>query len=83
VRPVRRKPLAEFYDPSKIVKSPSFGAQFTMMCPFMYLAHYDLAGNPQGRSHLQSLGISPDLIRLSIGLENPEEIMEELARTLG
>jgi len=77
-----KKPLAEFYDPSRIVKSPSFGTHFTMMCPFMYLAHYDLAGNPEGRQKLQELGISPDLIRLSIGLEPAEEIIAELSRTL-
>ncbi|MEX0322222.1 MAG: PLP-dependent transferase [Puniceicoccaceae bacterium] len=77
-----RKPLKDFYDASRIAKSPSFGARFTMMCPFMYLAHYDLVSNEAGREFLQGLGVPPDLIRLSIGLEPVEAIMEELDRTL-
>ena len=77
-----RKPLAEFYDPSGIVKSPSFGTRFTMMCPFMYLAHYELAGNSAGRAQLREQGINPDLIRLSVGLEPAEAIIAELDRTL-
>lgn len=77
-----RKPLAEFYDPSRLVKSPSFGARFTMMCPFMYLAHYDLVSNPEGRATLRKHGVDPDLIRLSVGLEPADDIINELQRTL-
>ncbi len=77
-----RKPVEGFHDPSRIVKSPSFGARFTMMCPFMYLAHYDLVRSPNGRARLRTLGIDPDLIRLSVGLEPPEAIIGELERTL-
>ncbi len=77
-----RKPLADFYDPSRLVKSPSFGARFTMMCPFMYLAHFDLVRSPEGRQHLLKQGVDPDLIRLSIGLEPVEAIIAELDRTL-
>lgn len=77
-----RKPLSKFYDPSRIAKSPSFGARFSMMCPFMYLAHYDLVSTAAGRNLLGSLGVPPDLVRLSIGLEPVDEIMAELDRTL-
>jgi len=77
------KPLRSFYDPSRIVKSPSFGTRFTMMCPFMYLAHYDLVSTREGRAFLAANGICPDLVRLSIGLEPVDLILEELGRTLG
>lgn len=77
-----RKPVEAFHDPSRIVKSPSFGARFTMMCPFMYLAHYELLRSTSGRAHLRSLGIDPELIRLSVGLEPVESIIAELERTL-
>ena len=77
-----RKPLATFYDRSRLVKSPSFGARFTMMCPFMYLAHYDLVRSPSGRQFLRKQGVDPDLIRLCVGLEPPEAIIAELERTL-
>lgn len=77
-----KKPLAEFYDPSRIVKSPSFGARFSMMCPFMYLAHYNLVKSDEGRATLRSHGVDPDLIRLSVGLEPVDAIIAELGRTL-
>jgi cystathionine gamma-synthase len=77
-----RNLVAQFYDPSHIVKSPSFGARFTMMCPFMYLAHYDLVKTEDGRRILREHGVEPDLIRLSIGLEPAGAIIKELERTL-
>ncbi|MGA1205285.1 MAG: PLP-dependent transferase [Opitutales bacterium] len=77
-----RRPLAEFYDPSHIVKSPSFGTRFTMMCPFMYLAHYDLVRTGSGRELLRQKGVDPDLVRLSVGLEPADKIIAELDRTL-
>jgi cystathionine gamma-synthase len=41
----------------------------------MYLAHYDLVNNPEGRAYLKNLGIDPDLIRVSVGSEKIEEIL--------
>ncbi len=76
------KPLAAFHDPSRIVKSPSFGARFTLMCPFMYLAHYDMVRTAEGRARLRACGLDPDLVRLSVGLEPAEHIIAELDRTL-
>ena len=77
-----RRPLAEFYDRSRLVKSPSFGTRWTMMCPFMYLAHYDLVSTASGRAILEKQGLDPHLVRLSVGLEPVEAILEELDRTL-
>lgn len=74
--------LAAFYDRSRIVKSPSFGARFTLMCPFMYLAHYDLVSTPAGQALLRANGIDPRLIRLSVGTEPAEAIIAELDRCL-
>jgi cystathionine gamma-synthase len=79
---VPKKPLDRFYDPSRIAKSPSFGTRFSMMCPFMYLAHYDLASTDPGRALLREQGIHPDLVRLSVGCEPAGEIIAELDRTL-
>jgi hypothetical protein len=39
--------LAAFYDACPIVKGPSFGTVFTLMCPFMYLVR---AGRTGGRA---------------------------------
>lgn len=71
-------PVAEFYDRAPIVKGPSFGTTFTMMCPFLYLAHYDLVSSPSGRAFLQKHGLDPELIRLSVGTEPLADIQAAL-----
>lgn len=75
--------LASFYDRVRLAKGPSFGLQFTLLCPFLYLAHYDLVKSPQGRQRLQQAGIPPELVRLSVGMEPVEEIIGALAEALG
>lgn len=66
--------LEKFYDTVRMMKGPSFGARFTLLCPFMYLAHYDLVTTEAGRAHLASVGIDPKLIRISVGEEDYEAI---------
>ena len=75
-------PLANFYDRLRLPKGPSFGMKTTLICPFMYLAHYDLATTPAGRASLEAAGLSPDLLRLSVGVEPVEEIIAALAEAL-
>lgn len=77
-----RKPLPEFYDRLRLAKGPSFGMKRTLICPFMYLAHYDLVTTPEGRAELSRSGIDPDLLRLSIGCEPAKEIIDALAEAL-
>ena len=67
--------MEKFYDKAELMKGPSFGVYFTLLCPFMYLAHYDMVMNAQGRGHLLEVGIDPDLIRISVGAE-PYEVIE-------
>ena len=62
--------------------SNSFGITTTLICPFMYLAHYDLVTTTAGRAELASFGINPELLRLSIGCEPVEDIMEALGEAL-
>ncbi len=76
-------PLKQFYDRARIVKGPSFGTTFTMMCPFMYLAHFDQASTEKGRAELRACGLNPELIRLSAGVEDIEEIKQALGEGLG
>ncbi|PXA03778.1 hypothetical protein DDZ13_10855 [Coraliomargarita sinensis] len=66
--------MAKFYDAVNIMKGPSFGTRYTLLCPFMYLAHYDLVTTEEGRAWLRSIGIDPDLIRISVGEEDYEAI---------
>lgn len=66
--------LERFYDAIAVMKGPSFGTRFTVLCPFMYLAHYDLVTSPDGRNFLNSVGIAPELVRISVGAELYEAI---------
>lgn len=77
-----RRPLAEFYDRVRMVKGPSFGAAFSILCPFLYLAHYDLVRSEAGRQHLQAAGLPPELLRLSVGFEDPETLIAVLNEAL-
>jgi cystathionine gamma-synthase len=79
---VPRGDLASFYDRVRVVKGPSFGVNFTLLCPFMYLAHYDLVSTPEGRKKLANLGIDPALIRVSVGAEPYEQIEAAFAEAL-
>jgi cystathionine gamma-synthase len=70
--------LARVYDRLRLPKGPSFGMQTTLLCPFMYLAHYDLVTTAAGRARLAADGLDPDLLRLSVGTEPVDEIIAAL-----
>jgi cystathionine beta-lyase/cystathionine gamma-synthase len=75
-------PLERFYDRVGIPKGPSFGMANSLMCPYLYLAHYDLVRTEAGRAELAAHGLNPALIRLSIGLEPPDAIIAALETAL-
>ncbi len=75
--------LEKFYDRLRLPKGPSFGMTTTLICPFMYLAHYDLVTTPAGLAELAASKLDPDLLRLCIGTEPVEEIIASLAEALG
>lgn len=64
------------YDRMAICKGPSLGTIFTLACPFTLLAHYTEL------DWAESCGVSRHLIRLSVGLEDPEELWRRLDRAL-
>jgi cystathionine gamma-synthase len=75
--------LDSFYDRLRLPKGPSFGMRTTLICPFMYLAHYDLVRTPAGRAELMANGLDPDMLRLCVGTEPAGEIIDALAEALG
>jgi len=75
-------PMKEFYDRCPLVKGPSFGAVFSILCPYLYLAHYDLVSTEEGRRKLAESGLNPELLRLSVGSEDPDAIIEALGKGL-
>lgn len=77
-----RRPLEEFYDRIQAAKGPSFGMTFTILCPFLYLAHYDLVSTKEGRDVLRASGIDPDLIRISVGTEPSDQIIATFEEAL-
>jgi len=75
--------LEDFYDRLRLAKGPSFGMRTTLICPFMYLAHYDMVSTETGRAELSANGLDPDLLRLSVGTEPTDEIIAALQEALG
>jgi cystathionine gamma-synthase len=75
-------PLANFYDRLRLPKGASFGMKNTLVCPFIFLAHYDLVTSDSGSEKLRKSGIEPELVRLSIGCEPAEDIIAALAEAL-
>jgi len=75
-------PIERFYDRVGIPKGPSFGMANSLLCPYLYLAHYDLVRTEAGRAELAAHGLDASLIRLSIGLEPPDTIIAALAEAL-
>ena len=64
------------YDRLPFCKGPSLGTLFTLACPFTLLAHYTEL------DWAESCGVSRYLIRISVGLEDPEELWQRLERAL-
>lgn len=62
------------YDKLDLVKGPSFGVEFTIASPFLWLAHFSEVTSPEGRAAVRAAGLDPDLLRISVGLEPTEEI---------
>jgi cystathionine gamma-synthase len=77
-----RGSLEDFYDRLNLPKGPSFGMQTTVLCPYIFLAHYDLVATPSGRAELEACGLDPDLLRLSVGAEPAKDIIASLAEAL-
>lgn len=70
-------PLQAYYDRLGMLKGPSFGSEFTLGMPYVYLAHYDLLRTTEGRGELASLGIESELLRVSIGINSAENIISD------
>jgi cystathionine gamma-synthase len=74
--------LENFYDRLRFAKGPSFGMKTTLICPFMYLAHYDLVTTPAGIAELAASKLDPDLLRMCVGTEPVADIIEVLREAL-
>ena len=66
----------QFYDSLEFCKGTSIGTNFTLVCPYTLLAHYDEL------DWAETCGVSRNLIRVSCGLEPAEVIIERMKRAL-
>lgn len=74
------KPFDEVYNNLNFPKGPSLGTEFTLLMPYVYLAHYDLITSESGRELLEANNIPIDLLRISVGNENIDDIIAEFER---
>jgi cystathionine gamma-synthase len=70
----KRSPI--IYDNLEVSKGPSLGTDFTLACPFTLLAHYTEL------EWAEACGVPRNLIRISVGLEDPEELWERISRAM-
>ena len=56
------------------------GTNFTLLMPYVYLAHYDLIICKEGQELLKMNNIPIDLLRVSVGTENIDDIIGEFKR---
>ncbi|RXK11649.1 cystathionine gamma-synthase [Halarcobacter mediterraneus] len=74
------KPFEEVYDKLNFAKGPSLGTEFTLLMPYTYLAHYDLIKSEKGHKELEEIDLPINLLRISVGIEPIEEIINEFKR---
>ncbi|CDR38998.1 CYFA0S02e10330g1_1 [Cyberlindnera fabianii] len=65
-----------FFDELQLSKGPSLGTNFTLVCPYSILAHY------QELDEIAKWGVDRNLVRLSIGLEEKDELLKTMNQAL-
>lgn len=65
-----------FFDALRISKGPNLGMNYSLACPYTILAHYDEL------DFAESCGVSPFLVRVSVGLEEPQDLIDRFERAL-
>jgi cystathionine gamma-synthase len=66
----------KFYDALRVCKGPSLGTNFTLVCPYTLLAHYEEL------DWVESVGVSRWLIRVSAGLEDTTDLIARFDEAL-
>jgi len=65
-----------FYDALQVCKGPSLGTNFTLVCPYTLLAHYEEL------DWAASCGVPSHLIRVSAGLEDSADLIDRFEKAL-
>ncbi|MGL1890152.1 MAG: aminotransferase class I/II-fold pyridoxal phosphate-dependent enzyme [Spirochaetaceae bacterium] len=72
--------IAKVYDNLLLPKGPSLGSEFPIIMSYTLLAHYNETKNDEGLKYLKELGMSPDLLRISIGIDDPSFIINTVKK---
>ncbi|RXJ98851.1 cystathionine gamma-synthase [Arcobacter sp. CECT 8986] len=75
-----KKDFRKIYDNLNFAKGPSLGTEFTLLMPYIYLAHYDYIITKKGQDFLKKMNLPIDLLRISVGCENIDDIIDEFKR---
>jgi len=70
------KKAIRVYDALRVCKGPSLGTNFTLVCPYVLLAHY------KELDWAEACGVPSHLIRVSVGLEEPEDLWRRFESAL-
>lgn len=65
-----------FFDRLRLCKGPSLGTNYSIACPYTLLAHYNEL------DWAERCGVSRHLVRVSIGLEDPQELIARFDEAL-
>jgi cystathionine gamma-synthase len=74
------KEVSYYYNRLLFAKGPSLGTNFTLLMPYVYMAHYQSLKTKSGRQKLAEMGMNPELLRFSIGLEPVDQIISNLQK---
>lgn len=66
----------KFYDHLDVPKGPSLGTNFTLAVAYAQIAH------PRELDWAAGYDVPPHLVRISVGLEDPEELAKVVERAL-
>jgi cystathionine gamma-synthase len=70
------KKTPKVYDALRVCKGPSFGTPFTLVCPYVMLAHYHELEWAEG------CGVPSSLLRVSCGLESINSLTAKFEEAL-
>jgi cystathionine gamma-synthase len=65
-----------FYDNLQVMKGPSLGTEYTLVCPYTLLAHYNEL------DWAESVGVPAHLVRISVGTEDYVELEDVFKKAL-
>ncbi len=72
----RHEQAVKFFDTIDTAKGPSLGTNFTLSSPYVILAHFGEL------EWARSFGVDPDLVRISVGLEETEDLKKVFQEAL-